>query len=105
MLCAINVTAFVYLVLIHGTWDCSINQHVFSRSVNSIWDTSEDIPDIPAATIQHVKNHLTQEIVEFGDDKSLLLCALEQELARGSVCHHQYSDQTDALLCHIFQAL
>ncbi|KAF9330517.1 hypothetical protein BGZ91_000108 [Linnemannia elongata] len=74
-------------------------------SVNSIWDTSEDVPDIPAATIQHVKDHLTQEIVEFENDKLLMLCALEYELARGSVCHHQYSDQTDTLLCHIFQAL
>ncbi|KAG9061196.1 hypothetical protein KI688_007534 [Linnemannia hyalina] len=74
-------------------------------SVDSIRDRSDDVPDIPAATIQHVKNHLMQDIFEFGDDKSLLLCALEQELARGSLCHHQYSDQTDALLCHIFQVL
>ncbi|KAF9900994.1 hypothetical protein EC991_006636, partial [Linnemannia zychae] len=74
-------------------------------SVNGIWDTNEDVPGIPATTIQRIKSHLTQEIVEFGDDRSLMLCALEQELAQGSVCHRQYLDQTDALLYHIFQAL
>ncbi|KAI1315161.1 hypothetical protein EDD11_001218 [Mortierella claussenii] len=74
-------------------------------SVNSIWDTTEELDGLTAPTFVAIKESLARRLVRFEGAQLLLLCRLESELASGDISAYTGSDPLEARLFHIFRSL